>query len=194
MKIKGLVGLVLAGMVACACGTAGVTTGTSTQAQGSQPQPQRKPASSQGVYAFKADFAFVQPEVDATRYAPAQTLLQAMEENPSALSKSEFFAASKACEPGSATFNKVYEMAVKYFPNDEIVNLNRANAKMQANDTLGAKDFLDKAGESAAAVYSRGVWYALRGNFQQALTYFRRADEMGYPKAAAAIRAVATSR
>jgi len=196
MKIKGLVGLFLAGIVACACGSTAVSTSTSSnpQTQSSQPQPQRKPSSSQGTNSFKADFAFVQPEVDASRYAPAQALLETMEQNPSALSKSEFFAASKAYEPGSATFNKVYETAVKYFPNDETVNLNRANARMQANDTLGAKSFLDKAGESAAAVYSRGVWYALRDNFQQALTYFYRAEEMGYPKAAAAVRALVGSK
>ena len=164
------------------------------QTQSAQPQPQRKPATVSGTSTYKADFAFVQPEVDAAKYAPAQKLLETMEQNPSALSKSEFFAASKAYEPGSATFNKVYETAVKYFPNDETVNLNRANARMQANDTLGAKSFLDKAGESAAAVYSRGVWYALRDNFQQALTYFYRAEEMGYPKAAAAVRALVGSK
>ena len=192
MNIKGLWVLVLSGILACSCGSSAVSIGTSTQTQSSQPQ--RKPSSSQGSSSFKADFAFVQPEVDAARYAPAQALLQTMEQNPSALSKSEYYAASKAYEPGSAGFNRVYETAVKYFPNDELVNLNRANARMQVNDTLGAKTFLDKAGESAAAVYSRGTWYALRGNVQQALTYFYKAEEMGYPKAAAAIRGLVGSK
>jgi tetratricopeptide (TPR) repeat protein len=196
MKIKGLFGLMLAGMLACACGSTAVSTTSSSQAQtqSAQPQPQRKPASPQSSTTFKADFAFVQPEVDAAKYAPAQALLQTMEQNPSALSKNEYYAASKAYEPGSAGFNKVYETAVKYFPNDEMVNLNRANARMQANDTVGAKAFLDKAGESAAAVYSRGVWYALRGSLQQALAYFNKAEEMGYPKAAAAVRALVGSK
>ena len=196
MKIKGLFGLMLAGLIACACGSTAVSTTSSSQVQtqSAQPQPQRKPASTQSSTAFKADFAFVQPEVDATKYAPAQALLQTMEQSPSSLSKNEYYAASKAYEPGSAGFNKVYETAVKYFPGDEMVNLNRANARMQANDTVGAKAFLDKAGESAAAVYSRGVWYALRGSLQQALAYFSKAEEMGYPKAAAAVRALVGSK
>ena len=194
MNAKIIISVLLGGMMVLGCGTSTPAASSQVQTQSSQPQPQRKPSSSAGTNTFKADFAFVQPEVDAAKYAPAQKLLETMEQNPSALSKSEFFAASKAYEPGSATFNKVYETAVKYFPNDETVNLNRANARMQANDTLGAKSFLDKAGESAAAVYSRGVWYALRDNFQQALTYFYRAEEMGYPKAAAAVRALVGSK
>lgn len=196
MNIKALLGFVLTAMLSCACGSTAVSTTSSSQVQtqSAQPQPQRKPASTQSSTAYKADFAFVQPEVDAARYAPAQKLLETMEQNPSALSKNEYYAASKAYEPGSAGFNKVYETAVKYFPGDEMVNLNRANARMQANDTVGAKAFLDKAGDSAAAVYSRGVWYALRGSFQQALAYFSKAEEMGYPKAAAAIRAIALTR
>ena len=194
MKARILFAAILGGIMVMGCGTSAPVASTQTTTQNSQAQPQRKPGSSQGVYSFKADFAFVQPEVDAARYAPAQALLETMEKNPSALSKSEYYAASKAYEPGSALFNKVYEIAVKFFPNDETVNLNRANAKMQADDTLGAKAFLDKAGESAAAVYTRGVWYALRGNFQQALTYFYKAEEMGYPKAAAAVRALVGSK
>lgn len=194
MNIKALLGLVLAAMLACACGSTAVSTTSSSQPQTQGAQPQRKPASTPSSSSYKADFAFVQPEVDAAKYSPAQKLLETMEQNPSALSKNEYYAASKAYEPGSAGFNKVYETAVKYFPGDEMVNLNRANARMQANDTMGAKAFLDKAGESAAAVYSRGVWYALRGSFQQALAYFSKAEEMGYPKAASAIRAIALTR
>ena len=194
MNAKIIISVLLGGMMVLGCGTSTPVASSQPQTQGAQPQPQRKPASTQSSTTYKADFAFVQPEVDAARYAPAQKLLEAMEQNPSALSKNEYYAASKAYEPGSAGFNKVYETAVKYFPGDEMVNLNRANARMQANDTVGAKAFLDKAGESAAAVYSRGVWYALRGSLQQALAYFSKAEEMGYPKAAAAVRALVGSK
>ena len=65
MNIKALLGLVLAAMLACACGSSAVSTSNSSQTQSSQPQPQRKPASTQSSTTFKADFAFVQPEVDA---------------------------------------------------------------------------------------------------------------------------------
>lgn len=194
MKARTIFSALLGGMLVAGCGiSAPVSTSSQTQTpvQRKAPAPQ---STNTGTASSKVELAFVQPEVDASQYASAQELIQKMEQNPSVMSRNEFFAASKAYSPGSAGFNKVYETAVKYFPNDETVNLNRASALMQAGDTAGAKLYLDKAGESADAVYSRGVWYFKRGNVQQAVPYFRKADEMGYPKASAAIRAIATAR
>lgn len=194
MKARTIFSALLGGMLVAGCGiSAPVSTSSQTQTpvQRKAPAPQ---STNTGTASSKVELAFVQPEVDASQYASAQELIQKMEQNPSVMSRNEFFAASRAYSPGSAGFNKVYETAVKYFPNDETVNLNRASALMQAGDTAGAKPYLDKAGESADAVYSRGVWYFKRGNVQQAVPYFRKADEMGYPKASAAIRAIATAR
>lgn len=194
MKARTIFSALLGGMLVAGCGiSAPVSTSSQTQTpvQRKAPAPQ---STNTGTASSKVELAFVQPEADASQYASAQELIQKMEQNPSVMSRKEFFAASKAYSPGSAGFNKVYETAVKYFPNDETVNLNRASALMQAGDTAGAKPYLDKAGESADAVYSRGVWYFKRGNVQQAVPYFRKADEMGYPKASAAIRAIATAR
>ena len=194
MKERTIFSALLGGMLVAGCGiSAPVSTSSQTQTpvQRKAPAPQ---STNTGTASSKVELAFVQPEVDASQYASAQELIQKMEQNPSVMSRNEFFAASKAYSPGSAGFNKVYETAVKYFPNDETVNLNRASALMQAGDTAGAKPYLDKAGESADAIYSRGVWYFKRGNVQQAVPYFRKADEMGYPKASAAIRAIATAR
>lgn len=194
MKARTIFSALLGGMLVAGCGiSAPVSTSSQTQTpvQRKAPAPQ---STNTSTASSKVELAFVQPEVDASQYASAQELIQKMEQNPSVMSRNEFFAASKAYSPGSAGFNKVYETAVKYFPSDETVNLNRASALMQAGDTAGAKPYLDKAGESADAVYSRGVWYFKRGNVQQAVPYFRKADEMGYPKASAAIRAIATAR
>ena len=198
MKARTIFSALLGGMLVAGCGiSAPVSTSNQTQTpvQRKAPAPQSaNTATGTGTASSRVELAFVQPEVDASQYVSAPELTQKMEQNPSAMSRNEFFAASKAYTPGSAGFNKVYETAVKYFPGDETVNLNRANALMQAGDTAAAKPYMDKAGESADAVYSRGVWYFLRGNVQQAVPYFRKADEMGYPKAAAAIRAIATAR
>ena len=196
MKVGTILSFILGGMLVMGCGiSAPVTTTTQTQTpvQRKAPVPQSA-GTGTNTNSTKVELAFVQPEVDASQYASAQELLQKMEQNPSGMSREEFYAASKAYTPGSAGFNKVYETAVKYFPNDETINLNRANALMQAGNTEGAKLYLDKAGESAEAVYSRGVWYLNRGNVQQSVPFFRKADEMGYPKASAAIRAIASAR
>ena len=196
MKARTIISAILGGMLVMGCGiSAPVTTTIQTQTpvQRKAPVPQSA-GTGTNTNSTKVELAFVQPEVDASQYASAQELLQKMEQNPSGMSREEFYAASKAYTPGSAGFNKVYETAVKYFPNDETINLNRASALMQAGNTEGAKLYLDKAGESAEAVYSRGVWYLNRGNVQQSVPFFRKADEMGYPKASAAIRAIASAR
>lgn len=198
MRVHIILSAILGGMLVMGCGiSAPVATTSQTQSQ-----PQRKASIPQGTNSStgtttsssKVELAFVQPEVNASQYASAQELLQKMEQNPSGMSKDEFFAASKAYTPGSAGFNKVYQTAVKYFPNDETINLNRASALMQAGNTEGARTYLDKSGDSAEAVYSRGVWYFNRGNVQQAVPFFRKANEMGYSKAADAIRAIAIAR
>ena len=197
MRVHIILSAILGGMFVMGCGVSAPVTTTTTQTQS---QPQRKAPAPQSTStgtntnASKVELAFVQPEVDASQYASAQELLQRMEQTPSAMGKNEFFAASKAYTPGSAGFNKVYQTAVQFFPNDETINLNRASALMQAGDTVAAKPYLEKAGESAEAVYSRGVWYLNRGNVQQAVPFFRKADEMGYPKASAAIRVIATGK
>ena len=193
MKARMIVSALLGGMLVMGCGVMGPVSSTSSQTQA---QPQRKPAATQNqtTTSSKFEFAFVQPAVDATKYASAQELQQRMAQSPSSLSLNEFYAASLSSTPGSSSFNKVYEAAVKVFPADNTCNLNRASALMQAGDTAGAKAYLDKAGEGAEAVYSRGVWYALRGNIQQAVPFFSKANDMGYPKAEAAIRTIATSR
>ncbi len=186
MKVRNIITALLGALLVAGCGVSAPVTTTTSQAS----QPQRKPSAP----LLNLELAFVQPEVDASKYGSAEVLLQRLSQNPSGMGKNEFYAASMGSEPGSATFNKVYETAVKYYPADELVNLNRASARMQQGDYSGAKTYLDKAGNSAAAVYSRGVWYARQGNIQQAVTYFRKAGDMGYPKAETAIQAIASAR
>lgn len=98
---------------------------------------------------------------------------------PGKLSLNEFYIAIQGLEPGSDQYNEIFETAVRMFPNEPVANLNAANAMMQRGDLVGAERYLERAGESAEAVYARGVLAALKGDYGKALPLVERAISMG---------------
>lgn len=106
---------------------------------------------------------------------------------PQNLSLQEFFVAARSLEPGSDDYNELFETAVRMFPESEVANLNAANAAMMRGDMVGAKRYLDCAGEGAEATYARGVYHALEGDYDAANRYFQRAARMKVADAPAAL-------
>ena len=87
---------------------------------------------------------------------------------PQKLSQNEMFLLAQSLEPGSEEYNEVFEIAVRMFPQDPVANLNAANAAMGRGDTILAARYLEKAGDSAEAVYARGILAALNGDYAAA--------------------------
>ena len=83
-------------------------------------------------------------------------------ESPAKLSLREFFNLSSAYEPGTEEFNEVFEVAVLVYPDNEIANLNAANAAMGVGELDKAERYLAKAGNSPEAEYAREVLAALK--------------------------------
>ena len=106
---------------------------------------------------------------------------------PHKLNLNELMRYAQTVEPGSDEYNEVFETAVRMFPNDEAANLNAANSAMQRGDMVQAERYLSKAGESAEAVYARGVFSALRGDYDAAVGYVERAGAMGLEDASQVI-------
>ena len=73
------------------------------------------------------------------------------------------------------------------FPEDEAANLNAANTAMSLGDLERASKYLAKAGDSAEAVYARGVYSALNGDWDEAMLLFSEAGESGISQAAEAM-------
>ena len=69
------------------------------------------------------------------------------------------------------------------FPNDEISNLNAAHAAIRRDDFETAHRYLDKAGDSAEAVYARGALAIRKKDYNTARRYLSKAKEMGFEKA-----------
>ena len=121
-------------------------------------------------------------------FSEADEIRRIMAEQPQKLSLNEFYLVAGKYEPGTDEFTEVFNTAVRMFPNDEIANLNAANAAIRRDDFGTARRYLDKAGDSAEAVYARGALAVREGYIDTAHRYLSKAKEMGLEKAALTLK------
>lgn len=112
-----------------------------------------------------------------------EEIKRVMAEQPQKLSQNEFYLLSQEYEPGTPEFTEVFETAVRMYPDDEIANLNAANAAIRRDDFAAARRYLDKAGDSAEAVYARGALAVREKDYQAAKEYLEQAEKMGLEQA-----------
>lgn len=112
-------------------------------------------------------------------FSDADEIKRIMAERPQKLSLNEFYLLAGKYEPGTDEFTDVFQTAVRMFPNDETANLNAANAAIRRDDFSTARKYLDKAGDSAEAVYARGALAVREGDYDTARRYLSKAKEMG---------------
>lgn len=117
-------------------------------------------------------------------FSDVEEIKRIMAEQPQKLSQNEFYLMAGKYEPGTDEFTEVFETAVRMFPNDTVANLNAANAAIRRDDFGAARRYLDKAGDSAEAVYARGALAIREKDYDTARRYLNRAKEMGLEKAA----------
>ena len=116
-------------------------------------------------------------------FSDADEIKRIMAERPQKLSLSEFYLVAGQYEPGTDEFTDVFQTAVRMFPNDETANLNAANAAIRRDDFGTARRYLDKAGDSAEAVYARGALAVREGDYDTAYRYLNKAKAMGLEQA-----------
>ena len=124
-------------------------------------------------------------------YGDPKEIEKIAESAPQKLSLEEFYVLAQTYEPGSDKLNALFESATKVYPDDEIANLNAANAAMQKGDYEKALQYLDKAGNRAEAIYARGVMEVLREDYSAATTYLEEAKRLGIAQAEPIIKAIA---
>lgn len=112
-------------------------------------------------------------------YTSAEDIRKVLNTRPGNLSLAEFYTAAEGYTEGSEEFNNIFLTAVKYYPNDEAANLNAANAYMANGQLAEARRHLEKAGKSGEALYARGVYQALTGNYNEAVDYLKQANNAG---------------
>ncbi len=74
------------------------------------------------------------------------------------------------------------------FPDDSVANLNAANTAMGLGDLKNAARYLEKAGDSAEAVYARAIYAALNNDYDTAARLFADARQRGIAQAADALK------
>lgn len=112
-------------------------------------------------------------------YSDVNEIRAVMATQPHKLSLNEMFLYAQTLEPGSDEYDEVFETAARMYPDDATANLNAANAAMGRKDYKSADKYLQKAGDSAEAVYARGIFAALQGDYDKALAYMETATEQG---------------
>jgi len=117
-------------------------------------------------------------------YTDIEEIKRIMKTQPQKLSLNEFYLLSQQYEPGTEEFTEVFETAVRMYPMDEKANLNAANAAMRRGDLTVAKRYLDKAGQSAEAVYARAACAIRSEDYTSAKTLLEKAAGMGLKQAA----------
>ena len=98
-------------------------------------------------------------------FSDVKEILETLNSAPQKLSLNEMYVLAQSMEAGSDEYNNVFETAVRMYPGDETANLNAANSAMQRNDFVSAEKYLAKAGDRAEAVYARGIYALLTGDY-----------------------------
>lgn len=120
-------------------------------------------------------------------YTDIKEIKEVLRTKPGNLSLNEMFVAATHMEPGSDEYNHAFEVAALLYPDSEVANLNAANVAMKNGNLTLAANYLAKAGDTAEAIYARGLLAALNQDYDQALDYFRQAARLKVADAPAAI-------
>ena len=133
-------------------------------------------------------------EYEVRSYSNPVDIERILHTAPQNLSLEEFFILAQTYEPGSDKFNELFETAVRMYPNDPVANLNAANSAILKGDYRSALRYLDKAGDMAEAVYTRGALEVYMDNSDAAKPYFEEAKRRGVAQADVALAEIAVNR
>lgn len=114
---------------------------------------------------------------------------------PQQLSLDEMFRLAQSFGKGSDEFKEVFDVAVRMFPNDPIANVNAAAIELQRGNLQQAAIYLERAdAQASATLVNKGVLALLQGDLDHAETYFKEAQTLGAPEAAANLEQVAKKK
>lgn len=116
-------------------------------------------------------------------FTSPEEILSVMQKDPSKLTAAEYFAAAQSLDPADPRYDEILLMAAHYDPKNEAANLNAASVSIKNGDLAAADSFLEHAGKSPAAEYTRGLLAVAAEDFNAAEKHLNRALEAGYEPA-----------
>lgn len=120
-------------------------------------------------------------------FTTAEEVMAVIAQDPSKLSAAEFFLAAQSLDPADPRYEELIMMAVKYDPTSEAANLNAASIALKHGDLPAADSYLQHAGKSPAAEYTRGLLAIEADDLTAAEQHLRNALDEGYTPAASVI-------
>lgn len=121
------------------------------------------------------------------KYYDVEEIKRVMKTNPRNLSQNELYLVANTYPKDSREYFEAFSLAAHLFPDDATANLNAANAAMGCGDLAAAGMYLDRAGDSAKALYSRGILHALRHDYEATIPLLEKARDAGVEEAAEAL-------
>ena len=121
-------------------------------------------------------------------YTDVKEIAEVFKTQPQKLSLNELHMLAQAHQGEAELLNDVYETAVRMYPNDQVANLNAANAAMQRKDLQSARRYLEKAGNTPEATYARGAYHILTMEYDKAYQLMQQAEAAGVKNATEAIK------
>lgn len=116
--------------------------------------------------------------------------LHLLSTHPELLSLNEMYEVAQRYRPGTDEYREVYEIAACRYPDEVVANVNAASAVMLTGDLLSAQSYLGKVSNDARAWNNLGVLALMKGDRQQAATWFRKAVRVEPDKAADNLRRI----
>ncbi|EJX07595.1 secreted protein containing Outer membrane protein, OmpA/MotB [gut metagenome] len=108
---------------------------------------------------------------------------QILKKRPQLLSLDEMYRIALSYPKGSPSFNEVFDIAIRMFPEDPTANLNVALICIQEKQYERAARYLQKAGDSPLAVHARGILCMMTGQYEEAAKLLEKARQQGVTQA-----------
>ncbi len=123
-------------------------------------------------------------------FTSPEEIFEVMEKDPSKLTAAEYFAAAQTLDPNDPKYAEVLTLAAVNDPKSEAANLNAASVAIKNGDYAAADSFLEHAGQSPEANYSRGLLAMATEDYQAAEKALRKAADAGYEPAKALLEKI----
>ncbi|MDR0891331.1 MAG: DUF3868 domain-containing protein [Mediterranea sp.] len=105
--------------------------------------------------------------------------------HPQQLSLEELFGLANSYRDDLLRFGELFETAVRLYPDDKIANLNAAASYLQQGNAERAQSYLSKADPTTVEYLNDlGVCHLLKGEYEEAATWFGQAIAKGSTQAA----------
>ena len=133
-------------------------------------------------------------EYEIRSYSTPAEIEAVLRTAPQNLSLEEFYILAQSYESGSEEFNDLFETAVRMYPDDPVANLNAANSAILKKDYRTALRYLEKAGDTPEAIYTRGVLEIYMEDNDAAKPYLMEARKLGIQQAEVVLKEISVNR